>query len=109
MIDNGVRVIFSTIDSAEAAERLASALVEERLVACVNVVQGVRSHYLWQGRACCENEMLLIIKTTGERAGAACRRLADLHPYDVPEIVEMPVVGGHPPYLRWVQESVGGP
>lgn len=108
MTDRGVRVIFSTVDSPEAAGKLASALVDEGLAACVNVVQGIRSHYRWQGRACCDEEMLLIIKTTADRAAAARVRLAELHPYDVPEIVELPVVGGHPPYLRWIEESVGG-
>ena len=106
MTSDAVRVMFSTIGSIEAADKVASVLVEERLVACVNVVQGIRSHYRWEGQTCCDDEILLIIKTTADRAAAACRRLVELHPYEVPEVVELPVAGGHPPYLRWVEESV---
>lgn len=88
------------------ADALARQLVQEGLCACVNVLPGVRSHFLWQGRVDSADEHLLIVKTTRDAAVALRERLLALHPYEVPEVLELPVVGGAPDYLRWLVGSV---
>jgi periplasmic divalent cation tolerance protein len=103
----GLVVLLSTVGKSEDAERIAEALVERRLAACVNVVPGLRSVYRWKGRVEREDEVLLVIKTAGERVEEVRRALvAGLHPYEVPELVALPVAGGHPPYLDWLAENV---
>lgn len=97
-----VRVAFSTAPDAETAARIARALVEERLAACVNLVPGVRSIYRWRDRVEDEAEVLLVIKTRAERVEALGERLRALHPYEVPELVALPVAAGLAPYLEWV-------
>ena len=105
----GPVVLLSTVATRDDAERIAQALVERRLAACVNVVPGVVSVYRWKGKVEKEGELLLVIKTRGERLedlkGAL---LAGLHPYEVPEHVVLPVAGGHAPYLDWIAENVSG-
>lgn len=100
-----VVVVFSTFPSADKAAEIARILVEERLCACVNVVQGVRSIYRWDGETHDDAEVLAVIKTTEERVPALQARLVELHPYDVPEAIVVPVVGGHAPYLAWVTDQ----
>ena len=99
-------VAFSTVGTAEDAERIARALVERRLAACVNVVPGVVSVYRWKGEVCRDEELLLVIKTRAERLPALREALVALHPYEVPELVALPIESGHPPYLDWLDESV---
>ena len=88
--------------SAAVARKIARALVTERLCACVNVVPGVRSVYRWKGRVCDDREWLLVIKLPKSKLKALGKRLVELHPYELPELVALPVVGGHAPYLKWV-------
>lgn len=102
-------VALSTVKSAEDAERIARALVERRLAACVNVVPGLVSLYRWQGSVEREEERLLVIKTRADRLEALREALVSMHPYEVPELVALPVVGGHAPYLGWLDESVAFP
>jgi periplasmic divalent cation tolerance protein len=102
----GIVVALSTVARPEDAERLARALVEERLAACVNVVPGVVSVYRWKGAVLRDEERLLVIKTTAERLDALRAALPGLHPYEVPELVVLPVTGGLEAYLGWVAESV---
>ena len=97
-----VRVAFSTAPDAETAARIARALVEERLAACVNLVPAVRSIYRWQGVVEDQTEVLLVIKTSAERVGPLAERLRALHPYEVPELLALPVAAGLGPYLDWV-------
>lgn len=101
-----VRVAFSTAPDAETAARIARALVEERLAACVNLVAGVRSIYRWQGVVEDQTEVLLVIKTRAERIDALASRLRALHPYELPELVALPVAAGLGPYLDWVTGEV---
>ncbi len=89
------------------ASALARQLVAEGLCACVNVVPGVESFYRWRGAVECGSECLLIVKTTRDRLAALERRLRELHPYEVPELLELPVAGGAAAYLDWVRSSVG--
>ena len=99
-------VALSTAGTAEDAERIARALVERRLAACVNVVPGVVSIYRWKGAVEKDEERLLVIKTRAERLEALREALVELHPYEVPELVALPVEAGHAPYLAWLDESV---
>jgi periplasmic divalent cation tolerance protein len=100
--DSGVRVILVTAPEPDTAARLARTLVEERLAACVNLVPQVRSIYRWQDQVQDDSETLLVIKTRAERCDALASRVEELHPYDVPEVVELSVAGGSDKYLRWV-------
>jgi len=102
----GKIVVLCTIGSAEDAERVARALVERGLAACVNVVPGVTSFYRWKGEIARDAEWLMVMKTTAARFEALRETLVKLHPYDVPEVVELPIERGHAPYLDWIDESL---
>ncbi len=91
---------------ADAAGRLAEALVGERLAACVNRIGPVQSTYTWQGAVETADETLLAIKTTAARYPALQARLRELHPYELPEIIATPVSNGLPDYLAWVRGGV---
>jgi periplasmic divalent cation tolerance protein len=99
-------VALSTVGTSEDAERIARALVDRRLAACVNVLPGVASFYRWKGDVRRDDEVLLVIKTRSERLPALLEALAALHPYELPELVALPIESGHPPYLAWVDEGV---
>lgn len=103
---SGRVVALSTVGSAEEADRLARALVERRLAACVNVVPGVVSHYRWQGELQRDEERLLVIKTRAERIEALHDALRELHPYELPELVAFEITAGSEAYLRWLDEGV---
>ncbi len=95
--------------AGDVAPRLARALVERRLAACVNLLPGVRSIYAWQGEVCDEAEITLLIKTSAAQMTALREAIVELHPYDVPEVVALPVdaAASLPAYLNWVQASCG--
>ncbi len=99
-------VLLSMCPDAADAERIASALVNERLAACVNILGGVLSIYHWRGKIEHANEVLLLIKTTSERASAVRERLGELHSYDTPEVLQIPVIAGAEKYLAWVRAEV---
>ena len=101
-------VVYVTAPEAEAPG-LARALVERRVAACVNVVPGVRSFYWWDGKVADDAEVLLIAKTTSERLEALRSAVVELHSYDVPEVIALPISAGHPPYLGWIGDSVQEP
>jgi periplasmic divalent cation tolerance protein len=102
-LDSGVRIALTTAPDAEVAARIARTLVEERVAACANLVSQVRSIYRWQGRIEEQSEVLLVIKTRADRVDALAARLRALHPYDVPELVVLPVETGLDAYLDWVR------
>ena len=102
----GAVLVLSAVGTREEAERIAQALVTERLAACVNVVPGVASIYRWKGAVQKEDELLLVIKTRAEAVEALRARLVALHSYDLPEVVVIAIAGGHPPYLDWIAEGV---
>lgn len=98
-----VRVVLITAPAeGEAGPRLARALVDERLCACVNLIPSIRSVYRWQGEVHDDGEELLVVKTTDDRVDALTRRVHELHPYDVPEVLVLDVAGGATTYLDWV-------
>lgn len=100
-------VVLCTCPDEAAAERIASALVEERLAACVNRVPGIASTYRWQGKVERERECLLLIKTTSERFDALRERIVALHPYELPEVIAVDIALGHAPYLAWIATETG--
>ena len=97
-----VVVVFSTFPSADKAAEVARTLVTEGLAACANLVGPVRSIYQWKGELQDDTETLAVIKTTRETFDAMKARLVELHPYEVAEVIALPVEGGHAPYLDWV-------
>jgi periplasmic divalent cation tolerance protein len=97
--------ITTTIDSEQAAERLATALVERRLAACVQIVGPVRSTFRWEGKIEISPEWMCIIKTPSDRADDVQSAIRELHGYDVPEILVTPVIGGNRAYLDWVHSE----
>ena len=99
-------VVLSTVAKAEDAERIGRALVEGGLAACVNVVPAVTSIYKWKGKLEREEERLLVIKTRADRFEALREALVALHPYEMPEVLALPVAGGHGPYLEWLDANV---
>ena len=101
-----VVLVLSTV-GAEDAERIATALVERRLAACVNVVPGLTSIYRWKDKVERDEERLLVMKTTAAGAPALREAVLELHPYELPEVVVLPVSDGHGPYLDWVRQNVG--
>lgn len=105
MSTTSVVILLSTVPPG-AADRLARALVEESLAACVNRISGIRSTYRWEGELCDDEETLLVIKTTREVRERCQERLVELHPYSVPEVLTLPVESGHPAYLDWVLAGV---
>lgn len=100
-----VLVVMVTCANSADAETISNRLLEERLVACVNIAGRIRSLYNWQGAVARESESLLLMKTCGDRFDELSRRIKELHPYEVPEIIAMPVTVGNPDYLEWVRES----
>ena len=101
-------VVFCNCPDDAVASRLARTLVTEGLAACVNRLPGVRSTYCWDGELQDDGEVLLTIKTLGERYPALEARIRALHPYDVPEIIALPVVAGSSGYLDWVSRGSSG-
>jgi periplasmic divalent cation tolerance protein len=95
--------ILCTCPDADSAARIARALGEERLAACVNRVPGLASVYRWQGEIHEDSEVLLLIKTRGELFESLRARLVALHPHDVPEVIALDIAAGHAPYLEWLR------
>lgn len=101
-----LRVAYITCGNQDEAERLARALVGERLAACVNLLPGMRSWYWWEGRIDETAEVVLIAKTTVANMDAVVARVTTLHSYTTPCVVFLPVVGGNPPFLDWLRGEV---
>ncbi len=101
-----VRVALVTTPDEATAERLVEALVEEEVVACGTIVPGVRSIYRWQGAVERAGEVLVVLKTTSGGVARLLERVPALHPYDVPEVLVLPIEAGNGPYLDWVTRSV---
>lgn len=100
-------VLLATAGSEEEAKTIADALVSERLVACVNLIAPVRSIYRWKGEVCDEQEVTMIMKTRTALIDTVAGRIKELHSYEVPEIIALPVLAGLTEYLKWIDESTG--
>ena len=104
----GVAVVYVTAPSADVATSLATSLVNDRLAACVNIVPSVTSVYRWQGAVETATEAMLIIKTRQDALSALTAAVGERHPYDEPEVLALPALGGSPSYLAWVMSEAGG-
>ncbi len=101
-MSGGVAIVYTLFGSAESAERIARQLVEERLAACANMLAACTSIYEWQGAIQREPEIPVLFKTAPDRRDALMARLAQLHDYEVPAILALPVEGAHGPFADWV-------
>jgi periplasmic divalent cation tolerance protein len=100
-------VVLVTCSSAKEARRIATALVEGKLAACVNIIDArVQSIYRWKGKVESAKEFLLVVKTSRRRLAALQKKIKQLHSYDVPEIIALPIVAGARGYLAWIGDSV---
>jgi periplasmic divalent cation tolerance protein len=99
-------IVLTTCAKSEDADKLAQALVEKRLAACVNVVSGVKSFYRWQGKIENDAEFLLIVKTARGLVDQLRQELEKLHPYELPELVVAPIIDGSPNYLAWLEQEI---
>ncbi len=102
-----VLLAFSTFPDPETARRIARQLIAENFAACANMIPAIESIYRWQGKIEQGNETLVLFKTTAARSAAFQEKLKSLHPYDVPEIIFIPLTDGLPEYLRWVVDNSG--
>ena len=105
--EHGYLVVLVTAGTPENAAAIARTLVEERLAACGNIIERVRSIYRWQGKIEDQPEALLLLKTRSELFEALRQRVVELHPYEVPEIIALPLAAGHRPYLDWIDDCTG--
>ena len=103
-----IQFVYMTTDSIEEAQTIGAKLVKERLAACVNIIDGMTSIFEWEGEIESAKETILIVKTIASRFEALTQRVTELHSYDVPCIVALPIEKGHPPFLKWIAESVKG-
>lgn len=101
-------LVYITTPTEDEARRIGRTLVERRLAACANILPGMKSIYRWQGEVHEENEVVLIVKTTGELTGELTRAVVDLHSYECPCVAVVPISPGNPSYFSWLEESVGG-
>lgn len=99
-------VVFVTAGSVEESEKISKMLIEEKLAACINSVPHVQSSFLWKKKVCVEEEVLLIIKSHIDLLDEIIHHIKDIHSYEVPEIIALPIIGGSDDYLEWIQESL---
>ncbi len=100
------RIVLSTAGSEEEARKIARHLVDQQLAACVNIVPHVESIYRWQGKIESSREWLLLIKTNAANLAAVQDAIGELHSYDLPECIAIPIEDGSSEYLQWIGESV---
>ena len=100
-----VVVIYSTIDKVTTAKKIAQTLVLEKLVACVNIILKIQSIYRWQDNIENNEEVLFIAKTTDKKVKKTIRRIKQLHSYEVPEVITLPIVGGLTEYLQYIEDE----
>ena len=101
-------VILCTLPSETDAEKIATHLIENRLAACCNIIPGLRSIYRWKDKIESDDEFLLLIKSAEERYPEIEKAIIKMHPYDVPEIIALPLEAGSQTYLHWIRESISG-
>ncbi|MCI2414891.1 MAG: divalent-cation tolerance protein CutA [Candidatus Aramenus sp.] len=99
-------IVLSTVPEMGTGKKIAKALVDERLAACVNLIPYVKSFYVWEGKTVEDDEGLLIIKTDKESLEKVIKRVKELHPYTIPEVISIDISWGLPEYLNWIVESV---
>jgi periplasmic divalent cation tolerance protein len=106
--DSEYAVLFCTVPSMEEGRRMARHVVNRRLAACVNLVPGLASIYEWEGEIEDTSEVLLILKTRKDLVQDLTARIVEIHPYDCPEVIALPIASGHARYLKWIDSVTGG-
>ena len=106
--ETAVAMVVVTAPSHDVADRIVTAVVEEGLAACGNIVPGVTSIYRWEGAVQRDSEVLILFKTTQTVLGQLMKRVEEIHPYDVPEVLALPVAAGLEAYTSWVAANVHG-
>ncbi|ADY02248.1 MAG: divalent-cation tolerance protein CutA [Vulcanisaeta sp.] len=106
MDEDSYIVVLVTVPNRDVGVEIARSLINNKLAACVNVIDGLRSIYYWEGRVEENNETLLIIKSRRDRLNDLVRYIRERHPYKVPEIIALPIIGGLDDYLRWIGETL---
>lgn len=101
-------VILVTTDSSDSAQRIGQSLVNKKLVACCNIVSNIKSIFRWKGKIDKSDEVLLILKTKKDVFQKVVQEVRNLHPYEVPEIIALPIVYGNKDYLGWIEKEVEG-
>jgi periplasmic divalent cation tolerance protein len=104
--EQGVLVVLTTVGSEEQAHTIAEALVEQRLAACVNILPAIRSIYRWKGKLWDDEELLLVVKTTTDKFQALRAAIQELHSYELPEILALPVAHSDPAVLAWINSAL---
>lgn len=99
-------LLISTINHIEEARKIASHLVQNHYVACVNLVRGIESIYWWENKVASDTEILMLMKTEASQIRNVQKAIRELHTYDTPELIVVPIRGGMKRYLQWVSESV---
>jgi len=100
-----VAVVYITIDNVQDARKIAHTLVEEQLVACVNIIPKIESIYRWKGKVETDNEVVLIAKTTDKNVKKTIQKIKELHTYELPDIIVLPIIGGLKDYLNYIQDE----
>jgi periplasmic divalent cation tolerance protein len=98
-------IVFVTASSFEEGEKIVTTLVNEKLAACGNIIKGLTSIFVWKNKLCKDDEVLLILKTMQDKFEELSKRVKELHSYEVPEIIAMPIVEGSKAYLDWIAVS----
>jgi len=99
------RIVYVTTPDMDTAEKIGKHIIERRLAACVSMVPGLRSIYRWEDKLCDETEVLMVIKTSVQRLHELEEAVTELHPYQVPEIIAVPVFLANKPYLDWIMQE----
>ena len=99
-------VILITSSSKEEAKKLTRVLIEEKLAACVNILSGVESLYWWKGKIESSKEWMLVVKTLGKMANKIVKRVKEIHSYEIPEVIALPIVQGNKDYLQWISDAL---
>jgi len=98
-------IIFCTISSPDDAKKIAKEIVQKKLVACVNIIEGLTSIYEWKNKLCDEKECLMIMKTRNSLFSEIKKEISGLHPYEVPEIISVPISNGLESFLGWIKQN----
>lgn len=101
-------VIYITCKNKAEAQTIAGKLLEEKLIACANIIPGILSMYWWEGKVNTDEEMLMVIKTRKTLFPKIVKQVRALHSYTVPEIIALPIAAGHKDYLNWINDSTKG-
>ena len=108
MTEPAATVVLVTAPTQELAEQITTMIVQERLAACGNIVPGITSIYRWQDEVQHDTEVLIVFKTVNETVQRLAERVKELHPYEVPEVIALPVTAGSAAYLKWVAANATG-